>query len=259
MQLMETGLLPRRPETREMMASEHQLEFGEEVQRETVIQPISWIRDQQSKPSCVGQAFAAGVDAHIPEGQPFCSAVDLWRDARRRQGNLEGVLEGTRAEYVIASLIERGWSPFKEGEDARDIDLDDDETGSLADEMFAHDKRQTNVTNYDISRNRVDQTIVALQRGYVVGGGWGLADKFFRPPPDTILDPSFMNTNTNGHEMRIVAYFADLRAFLLQNSWSPFWTWCVVNGVTYRGCCLISEESVEVAWDLDAVEIKLAA
>lgn len=255
---MSTGLLPRREETREMMAANHQLEIGEDVKDETIIQPIAWIRNQLIKPSCVGQTFAGGVDTKIEPGKPWCSAVDLWRDARRRQDNLEGVLDGTRAEYVIASLIERGWSPYKDGEDARDIDEDDNETGSLADEMFAHDKRQTNVVNYDISRDRKKQTIIALNRGYVVGGGWGLADDFGRAKFNEILQANRMNTNRSGHEMRIVGYVAELRAFLIQNSWGN-WAGCEVNGVRYPGCCLISEEALEAAWDIDAVEIKNAS
>jgi hypothetical protein len=250
-----TGLLPRRPETREMLASEH-LFAAAEVRRETIIQPIAWIRDQRAKPSCVGHAFAAGVDAHLGT-PPWCSAVDLWEDARRRQGNVEGVLSGTRAEYVIASLMKRGWSPYHEGEDSRPVGEDADGRGSsLCDELYAHDTRQLGVVHYDISRDRTGSVIEALKAGYAVGGGWGLADKFFTARGRDILDPSYLNTHSNGHEMRIFAYFEPLRAFGLQNSWSHRQSAFTVGGVTYEGCVLITEESLEVAWDIDALEIR---
>lgn len=247
-----TGLLPRREETREMMASE-QL-FKAEAARETVVQEIAWIRDQLRKPSCVGQAFAAGVDVRI-KVSPWCSAVDVWRDARRRQGSLESVMDGTRAEYAIASLINRGFSPYKKDEDARDVSKDDDSKGTLADEMFAHDKRQIGVVNYDISVSRIASIIAALKLDYVVGIGVGVRDPFYRPPYNKVLGPEYLGGNSSGHEMRIFGYVAERKAFVLQNSWGIGWGGVVVEGIGRAGCCLVSEEVIEEAWDIDALEI----
>lgn len=248
-----TGLLPRRAETRAQYDAERRLNVRA-IRRETIVQPIAWIRDQRSKPSCVGQAFAAGVDSVLGE-PPWASAVDLWRDARRRQANLEGIHDGTRAEYVIASLMKRGWSPYKAGEDRRPSEDDDNPKGSLADEMFAHDTRQVGAVHYAITRDRVAATIQALKAGYVVAGGWGLSEGFYKPKGDTVLGAeNFMGQN--GHEMRIAGYLEDRRAFLLQNSWGIYWTWCAIGTDVKAGCCLISEEALEAAWDIDAIEVK---
>lgn len=250
--MLTTGLLPRRPETREMMGA---YPVGANLIRETIVQPVAWIRDQRAKPSCVGQAFAAGIDALLLKRQPWASAVDIWRDARRRQGNLEGVLSGTRAEYAIQSIIRRGWSPYKSDDDSRSIDLDDDAQGSLLDELHAHDTRQIGAAHYAIRSERVARTIEVLRRGAVVCGGWGLRDSFFRPKLDQVLTPDAMNSGRNGHEMRIFAYDAERRAFALQNSWGQFWTSCVIRGKRYAGCGLITEEALESAWDIDVIEL----
>jgi hypothetical protein len=228
---------------------------GSTLSRETVVQPIAWVRDQLSKPSCCGQAFAAGVDALGLSGPPWASAVDLWRDARRRQRNLENVLAGTRAEYVIESLIRRGWSPYKPSEDSRPMSDDDNAQGSLLDELKAHDTRQLGAVHYAIVSDRVDRTIDALRRGAVVCGGWGLREPFYTTKPGQVVSERNMNAMSNGHEMRIFAYDADREAFALQNSWGRFWCSAEINGIWYPGCCLISEEALEAAWDIDVIEL----
>jgi hypothetical protein len=219
-----------------------------------VKQRISWIRNQLQKPSCVGHAFAAGIDGTLGS-PPWASAVELWRDARRRQGNLEGILDGTRAEYVIESIIRRGWSPYQSGEDSRPSRDDDNPKGKLSDELFAYDKRQTYANHYSITKDRVAATIDALGKGAIVCGGWGVQDKFFAPPPRKLLDASYLNNNGNGHEMRIVGYDADQKGFLLQNSWGPMWSIAEFEGVQEEGCVLIGEDALLAAWDLDVIKV----
>lgn len=275
-----TGLEPRRPEHREMMASEHLFEATELV-RETIIQPVAWTRNQRSKPSCVGQTFAAGIDAKLLEADPsyngpWASAVDLWEDARRRQNRAEAGLSGTRAEYAIASLMRRGWSQYEDGEDRRPFDEDvDGRADSLFDELHGHDTRQILAVNYDISRNRVASTIAALKAGHIVGGGWGLKDKFSSVKPNTVLTPDYVDAGRNGHEMRLFAYIESRRAFAIVNSWGRSMSHFYLDGdevrevkiprfqtfegsrLRFDGCLLMSEEALEVAWDIDSVEIRV--
>lgn len=258
--MMSTGLLPRSDVERERLV-DRAFALGAPVQLDTIIQPIAWIRDQLEKPSCVGQTFAAGIDAMLvrdgKRGPPWCSAVDLWRDARRRQGRLEQVLEGTRAEYAIASLLRRGWSPYRQGEDARSVDADNDRP-SLDEELFADDRRMPQVDHYDIGpgSDRVERVVAALQRGYVVGLGIGVRMRFMSPPRDTVLEPDYFDERSNGHEMRVVGYVADMDAFMLQNSWGEAWGGFELDR-QYRGCCLVSLDVVHQAWDIDALEVRV--
>ena len=256
-----TGLAPRRPEERERLAAEQSFgaDFGD-APLETVIQQVAFVRNQLNKPSCVGQAFAAGVDAKLQEagmGPPWCSAVDLWRDARRRQGNLERIEFGTRAEYVIESLMKRGWSPYTVGEDTRPDDVED-EKPSLRSEMFAHAKRQVGVVHYDIPRNRRSSIVAALRNGYVVGIGVGCKAPFFHPTAtrDRILGGDFVGGDSYLHEMRVVGFVADMDAFLVQNSWGEAWAGAELDR-PYHGCCFLSTEVVEEAWDVDALEVRV--
>ena len=71
-----TGLLPRRPETRRLYAAERA--YGDTPSNlATVVQRVACIRDQHAKPSCVGQALAACIDALDPRAEHTrCSAVE---------------------------------------------------------------------------------------------------------------------------------------------------------------------------------------
>jgi hypothetical protein len=258
--MLSTGLLPRSGAERERL-QDHGFSAGAPVQLTTIIQPIAWIRNQLEKPSCVGQTFAAGVDASLlragKSAPPWCSAVDLWKDARRRQGRLDHVLDGTRAEFAIEALIRRGWSAYQLGEDAGSASKDDDKP-DLDRELFADDRRMPTVTHYDIGpgSDRVERVVAALQRGYVVGLGTGVRHRFFNPPRDTVLDDEYLGGNVNGHEMRVVGYVADMDGFLLQNSWGEAWAGFELDR-PYRGCCLVSLDVVEQAWDIDALEVRV--
>lgn len=246
------GLLPRQESTRQRYAATCAYAHFASAPK-TVMQRISWVRNQLQKPSCVGHAFAAGIDGALGR-PPWASAVELWRDARRRQGNLEGILDGTRAEYVIESIVRRGWSPFQPGEDSRSSRDDDNPKGKLSDELFAYDKRQTRALHYSITKDRVAAVIDALSKGFVVCGGWGLQDKFMAPPARKMLDASYFG-GLSGHEMRIVGYDAEQNGFLVQNSWGPFWSSARFNGIVEEGCCLIGEDALLAAWDIDVIEV----
>jgi hypothetical protein len=242
-----TGLLPRTKRMDEICASEREFSSGAD-DRKTIVQHVGQIRDQRQKPSCVGQALAAGIDGAIgAECEP--SAVDIWRDARRRQGNLEGVLDGTRLEYGIESVMKRGWSPHEEGEDSRPVSEDDDAVSSLSDELYAYDVRQAGVKHYDIRSDHVARALSALHLGLVVVGGWGLRSAFYSAPSNATLGPGYLDADDNGHAMRVYGYDAATQSFLLQNSWGK--RWCT------GGTCRITEAALRAAWEINVMEIKL--
>ena len=252
-----TGLLPRRPETRRLYAAERS--YGDTpANTATVVQRIACIRDQRAKPSCVGQALAACVDALDQRAYSVrCSAVDLWVDARRRQGDIEGVHDGTRAEYAIESLIHRGWSPRADGEDTRP-EADDARLTSLSAELSAYDHRITGARHYAITGARVAQTIAALRAGLGVVVGTGTRPAYGAPPRDIVLGLDYLGGDDDGHEQRIAGWVESRRAFLIQNSWGASWGGCVVDGVAYPGCALVSPAVIGSAWDVDAIEVSHA-
>lgn len=246
-----TGLLPRRPETRDRLRAEARRECG--TVRGTVVQPIPFIRDQRGKPSCVGQAVAACVDAVMGK-PPWASAVDIWVDARRRQGNLEGILDGTRSEFAIESLIRRGWSSYVTGEDRRTSDKDDELPGLLR-ELQATDRRMLQLRHRCLFGDRSQQVIAALHAGHGVILSGGSRPAYHRPPKNTVLGLDYRSGASGGHCERIAGYDADRDAFLVQGSWGTLWTWCEVAGKRYEGCCLVSRGVIEEAWDVDVLEV----
>lgn len=250
----QTGLLRRSQAARRLYATERAY-TDTQANSATVVQCVAWIRNQLDKPSCVGQSLAACVDALDPRAAgPRCSAVDLWTDARRRQGDLEGVHDGTRAEYGIESLLRRGWSPMVDGEDGRP-EAEDAKLSSLAAELAAFDHRFTGAKHFAILGNRVQQTISALHAGFGVVFGTGVRDHYFSAPADVVLGLDYLGGDDNGHEQRVVGWVQERRAFLVQNSWGPGWGGCVVNGEALLGCALVSPEVIATAWDIDAIEV----
>lgn len=240
-----TGLLPRLSGKREEMRT---YASGPAFPVATVVQRIHVIHHQQAKPSCVGHALAACVEAK--EGRRV-SAVDLWVDARRRQGDLEGVLDGTRAEYAIESLVARGVSPYVQGEDSRSTSEDDD-LPSLDQELAATDNR-LRVTHRTIAGARSDKVIQALLQGHGVVFGTGVSERYNSPPPGVVLGPGYLGGEDNGHEQRIAGYDSKRDAFLVQNSWGQGWGGCVIDGVSLPGCVLVSRAVIESAWDVDVL------
>lgn len=251
-----TGLLPRSTSTRREYALSRPF-LGAPVEKVSVYQKVPFVRDQRSKPSCVGQALAACIDGVLGLRQRVpASAVDIWVDARRRQGDLEGALEGTRAEYAIESLLKRGWSNYEPGEDSRPV-LEDMKMPSLAKELFADDHRQSPyVKHFSIASDRVNAVLQALQQNFGVVMGTGTRAKFFDPPSDTVLRLDYLSGDSGGHEQRIFCYDEKRRAFGVQGSYgSSFGGFRGSNGVWYPGCVLVDEDVIEAAWDIDVLEI----
>lgn len=220
-----------------------------------VLQRIVSVRDQLAKPSCVGQALASCVDALDPRAaRQQSSAVDLWVDARRRQGNLEEVKDGTRLEYALDSLVERGWSPYIEGEDSRPL-KDDGRIDSLAGELAAFDHRSAGVEHFTIEQNRVRSIIDALSLGRGVVISTGTRPSYFTPPMQTVLGPDYLGGAENGHAQRVVGYDPQREAFIVLNSWGANWGGCVASfGVVLPGCVFVSHGVIESAWDIDVID-----
>lgn len=225
---------------------------------ETVIQPIVSIRDQKSRPSCAGQAFAAIVDAaNVGTDQPPASAIDLWVDARRRQGDLLDPSQGVASEFAIASLFYRGWSPAVPGEDDRDAKLDVEAPDLLA-ELTAYDHRQVGAVHFTIPRgNRKAAIVDALHKGYGVMVGGGCEAPFFNPPAREVLGTAYFGGGAkDGHAMRIAGYDAGRDAFLDQNSWGEGWSEAELSdGRIIPGCCLLSPAVLEAVWDVEVIAI----
>lgn len=264
-----TGLAPDRPETRERDASERPYAGVLELGGAGPVQPIAWIRDQR-RPSCVGQSLAAPIDA-VLGAPPWASAVSIWREARRRQGRIEQINEGTRFEYALEGLALRGWDNYRwdEEDDAVEAGLGAPPAGDdLADELDAFDRRAPNMQRWRIvgvGADLPDGVEDAVRNGLGVVIGTGLRQPFFeyRSSPDlkdAILGPEFVGGNSNGHGMRIagIDWRDGRRVFLLQNSWGVDFGGChLPNGQWQPGCCWVSEAVIVDAWDLHAFEVRV--
>ena len=244
--------------TRERWDRDRKYAMAPTAPPKSVMQPIPWIRNQQDKPSCAGQAFAAIVDAaHAGTELPRASAVDLWIDARRRQGDLLDASQGVAGEFVINSLMVRGWSSYTEGEDSEPLS-DDMIMPELDKELEAYDHRQLNAIHYTIPfGNRKLQVIDALSKGYGVMIGGSCKDAFFNPPHGKVLGLDYFNGDAgNGHAMRIAGYDAALDAFIDENSWGSDWDFCVTSaGLKIPGCCLFAPAVIESVWDVEVIGI----
>lgn len=260
------GLVPDRPETR---AADRQFSANYKAAQSAVgfyMQGAGDLRDQVSFPSCVGQSLAACIDGLNPGVK--ASAVSIWREARRRQGKIESITEGTRFEYAVEGLVHRGWDTWKPGEDASN-----EEAGAfappagddLADELFAHDKRITAQRSRisEEGEKRYELIEVALQANHGVVIGIGTRPKFLRHTgvqnqPDVVLGLAYLGGDVDGHGMRVRAFWRDRdgnRIYMLQNSWGPFWGGCHgPDKVWYPGCVWVSQAVINVAWDLHVVE-----
>jgi len=278
-----TGLLPDRAERRALEASEHAFEAaGFAAGPEPIIRPIAWIRDQWF-PCCAGDSIGACCDAQTG-GPMWASGVSLWRDARRRQGRLEAVSSGTRLEYVISSLVERGWDPYRPGEetDLVEAGLGAPPAGDdLADELAADDHRLApGARRYRIigtGADVLDAVDAALATGLDVVQGSGTREALQRyegdpTRPDDILDERHFGGDHEGHAYRIAGRdtLHGVRIYLVQNSWGPRgarpcspadaprgWGGChLPDGQWAPGCAWAHERVIaELAWDRVVLEV----
>jgi hypothetical protein len=251
-----TGRLPHSPNQLAALREKHAYR-GLAAVVETVTQPVARLRNQRSTPSCVGQACAGAI--HALTGFDG-SAINLWTDARRRQGDLDRADYGTTAEAAIESLIQRGLDPYEDGEESRP-DEDYTQQPDLMDELEADDNRISPVAERFIvtgttARQRL-AIVDALKAGRAVLWATGVEDPFFGVAFDTILDSSYIGADYNGHEMRIAAYDATSDLFLVQNSWGEGWCGCSWLGERREGCCLVrAVDAIEGAWDLMVLELR---
>lgn len=215
------------------------------------------LRDQVDTPSCLGQACIAAVDAQTPVGAPPGSGIGVWRDAHRRQGMIEAVDMGTRPEYALASLVERGWDNRHANEE-----LDPKERGlkappagdTLSDELTAAD-RDHRIASYRL--HGCDDLDDALAARVGIVGCFGTRQAFETLKPDEVATGTHLGGSNNGHAMRIAGrvVIAGLRRYLITNSWGKFWGGCHVGDLWLPGYFLADEEVVDDAWDLIAIKL----
>jgi hypothetical protein len=241
----------------------------------TVLQPIFRDHNQAQKGSCVGQCYTDGIEPHVSAA---LSAVDLWTDARRRQGDLANPLTGIYSEHAIESVVNRGVSRYVPGEDERDWGQDQ-QIATLEQELDA-DARRIDVTaiHRTIVANRTPQLCDALQRDYACGFGAGVLDPYMSIGLGAVAGPECWGGDA-GHEQRIVGYVAagDMRfpiawrgCFIVHNSWID-WGGLIlpcavtltngqalVGGSRLSQCVLVPASVIETQiWDADALEVKL--
>lgn len=220
---------------------------------EDSFQPVAWVRNQRNFGSCVGQAIASSVEG-INKARGLynrkVSAVSIWREARRLQGRLERIDQGTRIEYGLTGLVARGWDPYREGEDR-----DPDEAGKqddLADELFADDKRYGQYKRWRVRgerKARVDQVVSALVGSFGVVIGCFLRPEFFaQREHDRALGFESFGGGENSHAMRVfgVRYRDGRRHFAVQNSWGTGWGGIYIEPgdgekIFRPGCCWVDE------------------
>lgn len=264
------GLI-RRPEfVRDRLASAAPYEPETKGAAKTILQPVIRIRNQRRKPSCVGHAIHGRRDSLVG-GPPFGSAVDLWTDARRRDGNLGRADEGTYSHSAYESLVQRGTSSEIEGEDSRPVE-EDTRIDTLTGELEAADHRIPETWEYkQISGSICPQVIDALERGLLVVFGAGVRGIFQTLARDEVVTTEHLGGNEYGHEQGIFGYVASRGLFLSQGSWGENFA-----GITLPddipieeienlfpcaysrflpGCFWLEPEVIEQAWDVDVLRV----
>lgn len=273
-----TGLKRRSEATRRRFSAERPYPTTGLLAPATVLQPAPFLHDQGNRPSCEGQSHASGVEQVVGWR---VSALDLWTDARRRQGSLSKPDDGTESEFVIESLLCRGVSPYVPDEDSRPVS--EDTVIPTLEQELAADQRRVDVAaiHRQILLNRTESAVDALLRGQSVTMGTGVYSGYFSVGVNEIVDTDRLGENGDqgGHSQRVRGYIAPgdtsfpatwRGCFVLINSWSG---WggirlpCVVTmtngqvlatGSELGQCCLIRPAVLETAWEVDAVEIRFA-
>jgi hypothetical protein len=259
------GIQPDRRESRIRYQQERSLRFGATIDP-IIVQPIMGIRSQLSNPSCGGQAFAAGIDAVL--GIPrLASAIGIWKDARRRQGNLLDIMRGIALEFAVESLVHYGWRAYVLGEDSQDHSSDDAREDTLAEQLDAYDHREIGVTHFvpplgDL--DAVDSALAQSTTALVFGTSTSTAYSDFRSTPDrpdAVLDLDVIGDGfTGGHAQRIAArwFIGGVRQYLVQNSWGPSWGGChLPDGSWQSGCAWVTEDVIRYSWDIHGLEIRV--
>lgn len=224
---------------------------------ESVAQPVGRMRNQQSTPSCVGQAVTGAVEALTRfDG----SAINLWIDARRREGNLDRADFGTTAEAAIESLIKRGLDPYQPNEESQP-DEEYRQMPDLTEELAADDNRlKPEVERFIVDGSLANQRLAivhALVEGKAVLWATGVKEPFFSLLRDQIAGDECVGADYNGHQMRMFAYDASRDLFGVQNSWGDEFAGMEFEGIEYPGCFWIRATSaIAGQWDTMVVDVK---
>jgi hypothetical protein len=265
------GLLPDTKESRVEDAIRRRFKprMGVSAGTEWIVKTPKFIRDQAMTESCAGQSVAAAVDGQI-KGPPWCSARSLWLDSLRRDGLPPDSNFGTKFSYILTSLTERGWDPYRENEDSSPLPTDWQHTESLEDEMFAADHRQpgkilrSRIVEENDDRVKVVASALADPKTEVVyGGGTRTPYINFRgdtSSPAQILDTRYLGGFDGGHGRRLIGFYRNPSngefVFIEQNSWGEHWGGCLLpSGRWLYGCCLVSKQVVIEAWDVHVLEL----
>lgn len=226
----------------------------------SILQTPAVLHDQCVKGSCEGQAHSQGIESIT--GQRV-SAVRLWENAKRLQGDAYDPLVGTLGEYVIEGIARNGWEDYQPGEDDRDLDFDMDGVidDTLEGALKSRSRKGRAIRHQSLDlRESVDEVraalIAALQtpRTYLVLEA-GSTDAYQNPPANTVLGLRYRSGNSGGHAERILGYTAVWDAIILQGSWGPF-TWCAgPGGETLVGCTLVSLDVIRAAWAVDVCQV----
>jgi hypothetical protein len=261
-----TGIQPDRDETRERFQAERVHTYSAAILSEFE-QPDSRIRNQKRNGSCLGQAFAGGSEAWLDW---LVSAIAIWVDGRRRQGDLLDITKGIALEFGVASMLARGLSEYHVGEDddAPDFDKDgvDDrvQIASLEDELAAADHRSLGLTHTVPAAGDLDSLEAALtQPNVACVMGTGVRDPYFSyvgapNATDAVLGIVHLGGYVNGHGQRVRAFARKFgrRIYMLQNSWGVTWGGCHSLDGTFRpGCAWVDEDVMRFAWDIHLIEI----
>jgi hypothetical protein len=237
------------------------------VQAASIMQPVSYLMDQAQKPSCVGKSYQGRLNALLGVDP---SGVGLWTLARAIEGNLSDPMQGTTPQAAINVLLNHGWGPSHPADDMRPVS-EDLQLPTIDDELSAFDNQLPKAvahyvctgTDAQIENAVIDalaRTASAGKFRNVVSFGTGVLPPFEEPPPDTVLDETYLSADApDGHEQGIVGYLADRDAFVVQGSWGK-WTWCnaIINNKKKRldGCCLVSRSVVTRAWAVDVLQVQ---
>jgi hypothetical protein len=232
----------------------------------SIMQPLGYQMDQKAKGSCVGKSYQGRLNALLGVDP---SGVGLWTLGRAFDGTLADPTVGTMPASVIKALLENGWGPRHDGEDDRPSS-EDMQLPSLDDELAGFDDILNNAFEHFVvvgtDAQIISGTIDALSRtspagfSHAVSFGTGVLPPFEDPPPDTVLDETYLSGDSDaGHEQGLLGFFADRNAFLVHGSWGS-WTYCnvIVNGKTIRcdGCFLAAPSVIAHAYAVDVLRVR---
>lgn len=248
----------------------------------TIVRPTGPILSQPMFPNCAGQTGAALLNWRLDAvgrvdrvtGQPLrASGTSLWRDARRRRWGWRGMQDIDSGSYIrdiLESVCERGFDPWRPGEDRDPEEAGQDAPHAgddLSDELFAHDQRMPDTERYRFSEGPYDIGD-AVEAAFgdprvELGFGGGCRDAFFalRPHPDqpnVLVTSALRGGDENGHAERIfgVHRVNGARRWLVQGSWTDRFAGCHgPDGTFLHGCYECDDSVLLEAWDIHCLVV----